>query len=65
MEDYEVQCPECPVCGGIGQHLGPEWWRCRQCGWDWTIPSPAKRPEQPSAGERDTWRRLPGHGATL
>ncbi len=42
MEDFDIGYPQCPVCGGPGHELGMAWWRCRNCGWDWT-------PEEPKA----------------
>jgi len=47
IEDEDVlENPACPRCGGPGVPMGTlgklEWFRCRNCGWDFSVSSPTE-----------------------
>ncbi len=52
MEDLEVlEDTQCPQCGGEGRLLGElgiaTWYRCRNCGWEWSMAKPLDDEEAP------------------
>jgi len=46
-DEREERAPACPACGGPGVPLGRLgrliWWRCRDCGIDFSTAAPAER----------------------
>jgi len=52
IEDEDVlENPACPQCGGPGVFIGRlgsqsrfygDWFRCRNCGWDFSVSSPTE-----------------------
>ena len=48
---------KCPKCGYLGfEHVE----RCRNCGYDFSLTSPAKLPELPLHDGSNNWARLSG-----
>lgn len=55
-----LHAPTCPMCTGQGVLLGSlglrTWFRCRQCGWDF---SRVRRPRHPAAKAAPSQERQP------
>lgn len=55
-EGEEERAPACPACGGPGVPLGRlgrlMWWRCRDCGMDFSTEAPAEERSRESRWER-------------
>ena len=67
---------QCPMCRGEGYSIGSlgnlEWFRCRQCGWEFSVavdhpavpPAPPNQPESPSVEQLEEWESEGGCEAT-